>query len=222
MGHKPYPRRRVLGASIVGLAGLALPGGLQALAAEALPPTPAQTPGPFYPLSYPADADNDLVHVSGRAEPAKGVVTRIAGRVLGRDGNPVPGARVEIWQCDVNGRYHHVRDDRAGRPRDDNFQGYGTAVTDERGAYRFLTIRPVPYPGRTPHIHFAVSGGGLHPFVTQMYIAGEPGNDRDQLLRSISDPAARARVIVALQPAPEIGREALAGTFDIVLGRDAG
>jgi len=218
MAHQPYPRRRVLGASIVGLAGLALPGGFQALAAEALPPTSAQTPGPFYPLSYPADADNDLVYVSGRPEPAKGVVTRITGRVLDRAGNPMPGARVEIWQCDANGRYHNVSDDRTGRPRDDNFQGYGKTVTDASGAYRFLTIRPVPYPGRTPHIHFAVSGGGPHPFVTQMYIAGEPGNDRDQLLRSIPDPAARARITVALQPAPEIGREALAGTFDIVLG----
>ena len=218
MVNPPYPRRRLLGVSFAGLAGLALPGAFRALAAEVLPPTPEQTPGPFYPLSFPADADNDLVHVSGRPEPAKGVVTRITGRVLDRSGQPIKGARIEIWQCDVNGRYHNVRDDRAGRPRDDNFQGYGKTVTDEHGAYRFLTIRPVPYPGRTPHIHFAVSGGGLHPFVTQMYIAGEPGNDKDQLLRSISDPAARDRVIVALQPAPELGRDALAGAFDIVLG----
>lgn len=213
-----YPRRRMLGASAVGLAGLVLPGIFRPLAAEALPPTPAQTPGPFYPLSYPADSDNDLVHVSGRSEPASGVVTRIAGRVLDRDGHPVTGARVEIWQCDANGRYHHVRDDRADRPRDDNFQGYGRTVTDGSGGYHFLTIRPVPYPGRTPHIHFAVLAGGRQPFVTQMYVAGEPGNDRDQLLRSISDPAARDRIIVALQPAPAIGRDALAGAFDIVLG----
>jgi protocatechuate 3,4-dioxygenase, beta subunit len=218
MAHPPYPRRRMLGASVASLVGLALPGAFRTLAAAALPPTPAQTPGPFYPLSYPADSDNDLVHVSGHPEPAKGVVTRISGRILDRDGHPVTGARVEIWQCDANGRYHHVRDDRADRPRDDNFQGYGKTVTDGSGGYRFLTIRPVPYPGRTPHVHFAVSGGGKQPFVTQMYVAGEPGNDRDQLLRSISDPAARDRIIVALQPAPEIGPEALAGTFDIVLG----
>jgi protocatechuate 3,4-dioxygenase beta subunit len=218
MGRLSYPRRWVLGASVTGLAGLALPGTFRVFAAEALPPTPAQTPGPFYPLSFPADSDNDLVHVSGRPEAAKGVVTRIAGRILDRAGNPVAGARVEIWQCDANGRYHHVSDDRAGRPRDDSFQGYGKTVTDGSGGYRFLTIRPVPYPGRAPHIHFAVSGGGRQPFVTQMYVAGEPGNDRDQLLRSISDPAARDRVIVALQPAPEIVAAALTGTFDIVLG----
>ncbi len=218
MARPPYPRRRMLGMSAASLAGLALPGIFRTLAAEALPPTPAQTPGPFYPLSYPADSDNDLVHVSGRPEPAKGVVTRIAGRVLDRDGHPVGGARVEIWQCDANGRYHYVRGDRADRPRDENFQGYGKTVTDGSGGYHFLTIRPVSYPGRTPHIHFAVSGGGRPPFVTQMYIAGEPGNDRDQLLRAIPDPAARDRIIVTLQPAPEIGPEALAGAFDIVLG----
>jgi protocatechuate 3,4-dioxygenase beta subunit len=208
----------MLGASVAGLAGLALPGVFRPLAAATLPPTPAQTPGPFYPLSYPADSDNDLVHVSGRPEAAKGVVTRIAGRILDSDGHPLTGVGVEIWQCDANGRYHHVRDDRADRPRDENFQGYGKTVTDGSGGYRFLTIRPVPYPGRTPHIHFAVAGGGRQPFVTQMYIAGEPGNDRDQLLRSIADPAARGRLIVPLQPAPEIGPAALTGTFDIVLG----
>jgi protocatechuate 3,4-dioxygenase beta subunit len=218
MARLSYPRRRLLGGSVAGLAGLALPGAFRALAAEALPPTPAQTPGPFYPLNFPADSDNDLVHVSGRPQAAKGVVTRIAGRILDRAGNPVAGARVEIWQCDANGRYHHVGDDRAGRPLDENFQGYGKSVTDGSGGYRFLTIRPVPYPGRTPHVHFAVSGGGKPPFVTQMYVAGEPENDRDQLLRSIADPAARARVVVALQPSPEIGQDALAGTFDIVLG----
>src|SRR4051794_25044223 len=42
---------------------------------------------------------------------------------------------------------------------------------------QFLTIRPVPYPGRTPHIHFAVSGRGFARFITQMYVAGESGND---------------------------------------------
>jgi protocatechuate 3,4-dioxygenase, beta subunit len=218
MARLSYPRRRVLGASVAGLAGLALPGAFHALAAEALPPTPAQTPGPFYPLSFPADSDNDLVHVSGRPQTAKGVVTRIAGRILDRAGNPVAGARVEIWQCDANGRYHHVSDDRAGRSLDENFQGYGKSVTDGSGGYHFLTIRPVPYPGRTPHIHFAISGAGKPPFVTQMYVAGEPENDRDQLLRSIVDPAARARVVIALQPSPGIGQDALAGTFDIVLG----
>src|SRR6266478_2407449 len=93
-----YPRRRVVAAAIAGAAALSLPAALRALAAAALAPTPAQTEGPFYPLNYPADADNDLVHVAGHGEPAKGTVTRVAGRILDPGGRPVPGARVEIWQ----------------------------------------------------------------------------------------------------------------------------
>jgi protocatechuate 3,4-dioxygenase, beta subunit len=213
-----FPRRRMLAASIVGAAALTLPAALRGLAAAALAPTPAQTEGPFYPLNYPADSDSDLVHVTGHAEPAKGTVTRVAGRILGPSGRPVPGARVEIWQCDANGRYHNVRDGDAGRPRDENFQGFGQTVTDDAGGYRFVTIRPVPYPGRTPHIHFAVAVPGQRRFITQMYVAGEPQNERDTVLLGVRDPAARARLIVPLQPAPDLGREALAAAFDIVLG----
>ena len=128
--------------------------------AATLPPTPRQTAGPFYPLSLPADSDNDLVQVAGHNGIAKGTVSYVSGRILDPDGRPLSGARVEIWQCDTNGRYHYVRDDRADTPLDDNFQGYGRTITDEHGGYRFRTIRPVPYPGRTPHIHFAVSGPG--------------------------------------------------------------
>ena len=96
MDRRFLPRRRVLAASITGAAALSLPVVLRA--ATALAPTPAQTEGPFYPLNYPTDSDNDLVHVAGHAEPAKGTMTRVAGHVLDRDGRPVPRARVEIWQ----------------------------------------------------------------------------------------------------------------------------
>ena len=214
----PFPRRRLLEASLTGAAVLGLPGFLRALAAEVLIPTPQQTTGPFYPLSYPDDSDNDLVHVAGHAEPAKGTVIRVAGRIVDRAGRPLAGARVEIWQCDANGRYHNVRDGGGERPRDDDFQGFGRSIADDQGRYSFVTIRPVPYPGRTPHIHFAVAAPALPPFVTQMYVAGETLNDRDPVLQSVGDPAARARLIVPLRPAPEIGREALAASFDIVLG----
>jgi protocatechuate 3,4-dioxygenase beta subunit len=183
-----------------------------------LPPTPQQTAGPFYPLSIPVDSDNDLVQVTGHNGTAKGTVSFVKGRILDPDGRPLPGVRVEIWQCDTTGRYHYVRDDRADAPLDDNFQGYGQTITDEPGGYRFRTIRPVPYPGRTPHIHFAVSGQGLARFTTQMYIAGEPLNERDGVLMGVREPAARARLIVPLRPAPELEPNALAGTFDIVLG----
>jgi protocatechuate 3,4-dioxygenase beta subunit len=209
------PRRRVIEAAIAGAAVFGAPSLLRA--AEALSPTPQQTAGPFYPQNFPADVDNDLVHVTGHSEPAKGTVTRVAGRILDQAGRPLSGARVEIWQCDQNGRYHHVQDSSAGRPPDDNFQGFGRTVTDADGHYNFVTIRPVPYPGRTPHIHFAVTAPGLPPFTTQMYVAGEPLNERDGLLQGVRDPAARARLIVPLRPAPEVAPNALAASFDIVL-----
>jgi protocatechuate 3,4-dioxygenase, beta subunit len=186
--------------------------------AGALPPTPGQTAGPFYPLSIPADSDNDLVQVAGHDSAAKGTIVYVSGRILDADGRALSGMRVEIWQCDTNGRYHYVRDNRPDTSLDDNFQGYGQTVTDGAGGYWFRTIRPVPYPGRTPHIHFAISGHGSDRFTTQMYIAGEPLNERDGVLMSVRDPAARARLIVPLRPAREIEPTALAGTFDVVLG----
>jgi protocatechuate 3,4-dioxygenase beta subunit len=185
--------------------------------ATTLPPTPAQTPGPFYPLSFPQDSDNDLVHVSGHSETAKGVATQISGRILDPNGRPISGARVEIWQCDANGRYHYVRDGGGDRPRDEDFQGYGAATTDTTGGYQFLTIKPVAYPGRTPHIHFAVSGRGFERFITQMYVAGEPRNASDPVLMGVRNPAARDRLIVALHPA-ENDPGVLTGEFNIVLG----
>jgi protocatechuate 3,4-dioxygenase, beta subunit len=229
--HPLWPRRRVIAASIVGAAALSMPAVLRGAALMA---TPAQTEGPFYPVTFPTDSDSDLVHVAGHAEAAKGMPTRVAGRILDLAGQPVAGARVEIWQCDANGRYHHVRDGDVGRERDDNFQGFGQSgdvgrerddnfqgfgqsVTDPAGGYRFLTIRPVAYTGRTPHIHFAVAAPGRRRFITQMYVAGEPQNDRDPVLRDVRDPAARERIIVPLKPAPEIGSDALAAAFDIVL-----
>src|SRR5271169_1498909 len=97
-------RRRMLEGVVAVAAGLGL--SRLAAAAAALSATPAQTAGPFYPLELPADSDNDLIHITGREGTAKGVVTYISGRILDRDGRPISGARVEIWQCDANGRYH--------------------------------------------------------------------------------------------------------------------
>ncbi|MGH7186707.1 MAG: intradiol ring-cleavage dioxygenase, partial [Pseudomonadota bacterium] len=110
--------------------------------------------------------------------------------------------------------YRHPGD--APGPRDQGFQGFGRVVTDADGSYRFRTIRPVPYPGRTPHIHFAVLPPQRPRLVTQMYVAGEPLNERDFVLNSIPDEAARARLIVALEPSGEESG-ALQGRFDIVL-----
>ena len=207
-GGRTLERRRVLAG---GIALAAIP----AQAAAALLPTPRQSQGPFYPPSLPLDSDNDLVRVAGRDRPAAGVVTHVFGRLLDQAGRPVTGARVEIWQCDAFGRYHHPRDRGGGA--DPNFQGFGRMAVDGDGAFRFRTIKPVPYPGRTPHIHFAVAGPGLERLTTQMYIAGEPLNERDGLLNAVRDRAARDRLIVPLRAAPEVEEGALAGRFDIIL-----
>lgn len=208
------PRRRALQVLAAGAAGYSL--WRSPKANPLLLPTPRQTAGPFYPLRFPSDSDNDLVHINGHAGTAKGTVTDVTGRIVDGAGRAVSGARVEIWQCDANGRYHYVEDGRSDRPLDDNFQGYGQTLADAEGGYRFRTIRPVPYPGRTPHIHFAVSAPGSGRFITQMYVAGEPSNERDGVLMSVRDPAARDRLIVPLRPGAE--PDTLAGSFDIVLG----
>ena len=107
-------------------------------------PTPSQPEGPFYPKTFPADRDSDLTHLpsAARARP-RGTPLYLSGRVITRDGKPLGNATIELWQCDVHGRYHHAGDD--GVPRDDNFQGYGVATADTEGRYAFKTIRPVPY-----------------------------------------------------------------------------
>lgn len=197
--------------------GLALAAGLApgVAAAARLLATPAQSPGPFYPSDLPLDSDADLVRVRSRAARAQGRVLHLFGRLLDRDGRPLSGARVEIWQCDARGVYHHPGD-RHGAP-DLGFQGYGQMRSGADGGWRFRTIRPVPYPGRTPHIHFAVSGAGSKRFTTQMYEKGHPLNDSDFVLAHT--PAGdRARLMVAFAPAPEIETGALKGRFDIVLG----
>ncbi|MFQ5911787.1 MAG: intradiol ring-cleavage dioxygenase [Nitrospinota bacterium] len=187
------------------------------LGATKLRPTPPQGEGPFYPDVLPLDKDNDLVSVEGRSELALGRITHIFGRIRDVDGRPVRSARIEIWQCDSLGRYIHSLDPGRG-PRDPNFQGYGRTVTDDKGRYRFRAIKPVPYPGRTPHIHFAVSAKGSRRLTTQMYVEGEPLNKTDFLLNRVGNAEARRSLIAALKPLPNHEKEALIGQFDIVLG----
>ncbi|KAA0688192.1 protocatechuate 3,4-dioxygenase [Azospirillum brasilense] len=184
--------------------------------ATTLAPTPGQTEGPFYPTSLPADVDHDLVRVHRAAAQAMGTVAHIGGRVLDRAGRPVLGAVVEIWQCDAQGIYRHPRAPNHDQ-FDGNFQGYGRVAVASDGVYRFRTIKPVPYPGRTPHIHYAVIVPGTGRFVTQMYVAGEPLNARDGLLNAIRDPQARRSVIIPLITADGLEAGAVQGTFDIVL-----
>lgn len=178
-------------------------------------PTPRQTAGPFYPVDWNGDVDGDLVRVAGAAAQAQGVVTHLRGRVLDAGGRAVAGASVEIWQCDAFGRYLHPRDRADGR--DAGFQGRGRVVTGADGGYAFRTIRPVTYPGRTPHIHVAVAAGAA-PLLTQFYVAGEAQNARDFLFNSLRDERAREAVLLRLVAAERIEAGALLAEKDIVLG----
>ncbi len=200
--------------ALQGLVALALsPRGLASAQPVALAPTPAQPEGPFYPKTFPADRDADLTQVAGRAGTAQGTLLYFSGRVLGRDGRPMAGTVVELWQCDTYGRYHHAGDD--GAPRDDNFQGYGAATTDAQGRYAFKTIRPVPYAGRPPHLHVRLLPPGGSPLTTQIYVAGDAaGSD---IVLSASPKGTLSRLTMTLVPAAGRERGALAGIFDFVV-----
>jgi protocatechuate 3,4-dioxygenase beta subunit len=179
--------------------------------------TPAQTEGPFYPDKLPLDTDNDLIIVNNSITPAVGKITHLSGRILDAKGNPVRNAQVEIWQVDSKGVYLHSQSDN-GKNRDKNFQGFGRFLTGSTGEYYFRTVKPVAYPGRTPHIHFQIRRNGKEVLTTQCYIKGEKGNDRDGIYRSIKDEKARGSVTIdfAAVKGSKIGE--LAAKFDIVLG----
>jgi protocatechuate 3,4-dioxygenase beta subunit len=210
-----YNRRLFLGTLACGVAAFTTRG----LFAEELVRTPRQTEGPFYPNKLPLDTDNDLLIVNDNITPAVGEVTHLSGRVLDAKGSPLRNALVEIWQCDHNGVYLHTAD--SGRKKDQqdkNFQGFGRFLTGSSGEYYFRTIKPVPYPGRTPHIHFKVKQGRKELLTTQCYVKGERGNDRDFIYQSVRDPKARAAITVAFEPLKGSKIGELAARFDIVLG----
>ena len=199
-------RRRVLRATLAFAAGPLL----GARAGAALAPTPEQPLGPFYPRIMPDDRDNDLVQVRGRDKKAQGTVLWLTGRVTDGNAQPVDDALVEIWQCDVYGKYLRPADDSAG-PRDDNFQGYGEKHTDAAGNYEFRTIRPVAYAGRPPHIHFQVTHPRHRKLVTQLYAQGDPHGGP----RRWAESAYPSLWVTFTPTAREPG--ALATRFDIVL-----
>ena len=186
--------------------------------AATLASTPAQTEGPFYPVTFPADSDSDLVQVRGQQARALGTVLHLQGRVLDTSGRPVAGARVEIWQCDAQGLYDHPR--QPGRERRDQaFQGYGRLVADAEGRYSFRTLKPVAYPGRTPHIHFKVATASGSQLTSQFYVAGDPRNDGDFVFRAAARSAEqRERIEMRLQPVPGLEPGAFASSVDIVVG----
>jgi protocatechuate 3,4-dioxygenase beta subunit len=147
--------------------------GLSGAFAQELPPTPqcsdsatrAQTEGPFFKPRSPQR--DDLVEPDAQARPIE-----LGGYVLTRGCNPVARAVVDLWHADDRGAY-----DNSG------FRYRGHVYTDPRGQYRFRTIVPALYPGRTRHYHVKVAAGGKVLLTTQLYFPDEPANRRDGLFR---------------------------------------
>jgi protocatechuate 3,4-dioxygenase beta subunit len=206
-------RRSFLGALAVGSAAYTVKGAF----AEDLVRTPAQTEGPFYPKKLPLDTDNDLIIVNDSVTPAVGEITHLTGRILDLQGNPVRNALVEIWQVDGNGAYLHEGDSRHDK-FNANFQGFGRFLTGSTGEYYFRTIKPVKYPGRTPHIHVKIRKAGRELLTTQCYIKGESSNERDGVYRGIRDAKARDSVTVEFAPIKDSKIGELAANFDVILG----
>jgi protocatechuate 3,4-dioxygenase beta subunit len=167
-----YPtRRRLLAATALGAAGLVLDDVLaEPLAAtpqchDGDAPTVRQTEGPYFKPSSPQRAD--LVEPN-----SKGRLVELGGQVLTRSCRPVAAALVDLWHADERGDY-----DNAG------FRYRGHLLTDGEGRYRFRTILPALYTGRTRHYHVKVQAPQQRVLTTQLYFPDEPTNRRDGLFR---------------------------------------
>jgi len=158
--------------------------------------TPRQSEGPFYPLALPRDNDADLLR-NGEQRYDAGQAGWVEGIVTDTRGQPLAGSQVEIWQCDAAGHYHHPGD---GARADPAFQGFGMQRVGADGRYRFRTIRPVAYGGRSPHIHVKVRQGTRELLTTQLYVRDDPGNARDFLWRQLRDVRDRDALTVAFEP----------------------
>jgi protocatechuate 3,4-dioxygenase, beta subunit len=192
------------------------------LAQSRLRRTPDQILGPFYPAMKTADLSGDLTQVPGRSGHAQGQILNIMGRVLNIKGEPVPGAKLEVWQANTYGRYTHPAD-RNPAPLDPDFEGFTTLKTDAEGRYKFKTVKPGAYPvgpfapdvWRPPHIHFRLIGQE-DELVTQMYFEGEPLNEKDRWLQSALPGSTELLIAKLLPPPPDLERNSLLAIFDIV------
>lgn len=211
--HIRLDRRRLLRSLLLTTGGIVT----SDIYAEALTLTPRCTEGPYYPDHLPLDQDNDLIQIKGDTHPSGGIVAELGGRLLNADGKPLKNHVIELWQADVNGCYIHSRGEQRGKKRDEHFQGYGTFTTNEKGEYRFRTIKPGLYTGRTIHWHVAGKQGDKRLLTTQLCIAGVPQNDQDMVLNGIRDEAQRLSIIREFKPKSQ-GSKELIGTWDIVLG----
>ena len=159
-----------------------------------LAPTASQTLGPFFNYALPSIAD---LTGGGKAE-GRSILLR--GCVSDLNAAPVRDALVEIWQANAAGGYAHPLDKDDARPRDPHFSGFGRALTDADGSFRFTTVMPgpVPFEGnrwQAPHISVAVFAAGLLRRIrTRAYFPDEEMNAGDPVLAAV--PAGRRPLLV--------------------------
>jgi protocatechuate 3,4-dioxygenase, beta subunit len=185
-------------------------------------PETVELHGPVFGHTDVAALDSDLTR-QHQGEPQGERIT-VSGRLLDRNGRPVAGQLVEIWQANASGRYVHRRDQHPA-PLDPHFTGTGRALTGPDGSYHFTTIRPGAYPWRNhdnawrpAHIHFSVFGTAFaQRLVTQMYFPGDPLFPYDPILQSVTDDAARQRLVAAYDHALSRPEWSLGYRWDIVL-----
>jgi len=187
-----------------------------------LPQTLTELTGPVFGYDDVKPGDADLTSQHGGEPIGERII--VGGRVLDENGRPVPHTLVEIWQANAAGRYPH-RVDQHAAPTDPNFTGCGRALTDERGYYRFVSIRPGEYPWRNhynawrpAHIHFSLFGPAFATrLVTQMYFPGDPLLPYDPMFMCVPDERARNRLVSKLDWETTVPEWALGYRFDIVL-----
>lgn len=185
-------------------------------------PEAAEWHGPVFGVTDITALDADLTR-QHQGEPLGERIT-VAGRVLDRGGRPVRGQLVEVWQANASGRYAHQRDQHPA-PLDPHFTGVGRCLTDDQGAYAFTTVRPGAYPWRNhtnawrpAHIHFSLFGTAFtQRLVTQMYFPGDPLFPHDPILQSVTDSAARTRLVAAYDHRLSTPERSLGYRWDIVL-----
>ena len=198
MPHPIRPTRRRFLASTIAVTGIAFgPGHLVPAVGQTLAPTPEckdgdeptvrQTEGPFYKPSSPRRADLREPGLRGRP-------VELSGLVLTRSCRPVGGALVDLWHADADGNYDN-----------DGFRCRGHVFADAQGRFRFLTVLPALYPGRTRHYHVKVQAPNRPALTTQLYFPGEAANRRDRIFH---------QALLMRTAAAESG---LAARFDFVL-----